>query len=136
MRRPQLRVSASGKDSDNEKTGLLGRWERLSKEALPKEASEGEPEGGEKEPGYGLLDLAAYNKGWQVPWGGGDLALGMTLWLVSFVAVGLLVVPWVGRLLGFELGVGKLNQMDQAELTLINQVGSKATVASCPVHIV
>lgn len=95
-------------------------------------ASGGKPDGGQteevdageqEEEGWGLLDLGAYNKGWQVPWGGGDVVLGMSLWLVSFVAVGLVVVPLVGRGLGFELGVGKLDQMAQAELTLINQVG-------------
>mmetsp|Transcript_40973 Transcript_40973/g.105995 ORF Transcript_40973/g.105995 Transcript_40973/m.105995 type:complete len:357 (+) Transcript_40973:247-1317(+) len=93
-------------------------------------ASGGKPDGGQteevdageqEEEGWGLLDLGAYNKGWQVPWGGGDVVLGMSLWLVSFVAVGLVVVPLVGRGLGFELGVGKLDQMAQAELTLINQ---------------
>jgi hypothetical protein len=118
-------VSASEKPDGSEEGkpmgGLLGRWERLSRVEGEQYDIEEEPEGGDDDPGWGFLDLAAYNKGWEVPWGGGDLAFGMILWLVSFVAVGLLVVPFVGHALGFG-DLRSLSQIDQAELTLINQV--------------
>jgi len=77
-----------------------------------------------EEQGWGLLDLSAFGQKWDVPWGFGTLAFGMVLWLVSFVTVGLVLVPATAKLLGFgdASQLAKLGQLEKSEFLVLNQV--------------
>ena len=46
-------------------------------------------------PRWGVFNLAAYRRQWDVPWGGKEIVGGMALWAAVFAAVAFLIVPLV-----------------------------------------
>lgn len=57
----------------------------------------------EEEQKWGLLDLEAYQKPWDVPWGAKTVVGGMTLWATSFIIVGIVLLPLIGYTFGIEV---------------------------------
>lgn len=67
------------------------------------------------------LELQAFARPWQVPWGVGETVGGMALWVGGFVATGVVLVP----LLAFALklpGFGSGSEDERALFALFNQV--------------
>lgn len=97
--------------------------QKVSKWSLPGflKPKQKEPEPPAPEPKWGVLDWAAYNQAWQVPWGRKELAIGLFSWAISFVAVGIVLVP----IIGFAAGVKdfkSLTSSDKSFYALVNQV--------------
>jgi len=69
--------------------------------------------------------LDAFRKGWDVPWGGATVALGLAGWCVSFVGVAAIVFP----LLAAQAGVdpAKMSLTEQTEYLLAVQVAETVT---------
>lgn len=69
--------------------------------------------------------LDAFRKGWDVPWGGATVALGLAGWCVSFVGVAAIVFP----LLAARAGVDptKMSLTEQTEYLLAVQVAETVT---------
>ena len=63
------------------------------------------------------------DRGPQVPWGAGQLGLGMLLWIGSFTAVGLAFVPLATALAGAE-GFAGMPQQTKAVFALANQAST------------
>ncbi|KAL3138232.1 hypothetical protein ABBQ32_006052 [Trebouxia sp. C0010 RCD-2024] len=70
---------------------------------------------------WGLLDWGAYNQPWQVPWGRKELAIGLFSWAISFVAVGIVLVPVIGFVAGVK-DFKSLTSSDKSFYALLNQV--------------
>ncbi|KAL0051416.1 hypothetical protein WJX82_007065 [Trebouxia sp. C0006] len=107
-------VSAAKKQEIQQK---VSKWSLLGF-LRPKQK---EPEPPAPEPKWGLLNWAAYNQAWQVPWGRKELAIGLFSWAISFVAVGIVLVP----IIGFAAGVKdfkSLTSSDKSFYALVNQV--------------
>ncbi|KAL0021285.1 hypothetical protein WJX79_008046 [Trebouxia sp. C0005] len=97
--------------------------QKVSKWSLPSflKPKQKEPELPAPEPKWGVLNWAAYNQAWQVPWGRKELAIGLLSWAISFVAVGIVLVP----IIGFAAGVKdfkSLTSTDKSFYALVNQV--------------
>ena len=72
------------------------------------------------EPGWRLYDLEAYSRGWEVPWGPGVVAAVLAIWAISFIAVGLFLVPGLYGLAGVKLS--ELSPQASTQFTLACQV--------------
>jgi hypothetical protein len=74
--------------------------------------------------GWRVLDPKAYDKPWDIPWGGGAVAGGMALWLLSFGLTAFVLMPFAyTRLVGVALwDLGPEGQADFALWTELVQV--------------
>ncbi|KAK9830470.1 hypothetical protein WJX72_011921 [[Myrmecia] bisecta] len=70
---------------------------------------------------WALLDWSAYNQPWQVPWGWRQVAGGMAAWAISFVLVGLAILPLVAAFAGVK-DLSSLSQTDKSFYAFWNQV--------------
>ena len=71
-----------------------------------------------------MLDPKAYDKPWDIPWGGGAVAGGMALWLLSFGLTAFVLMPFAyTRIVGVALwDLGPQGQADFALWTELVQV--------------
>jgi uncharacterized protein len=83
------------------------------KVAVPADPEEPQQEG------WGLLDLQAYNRKWDVPWGPITTIAGLGAWALSFAAVGFYVVPKLYLLSNLDLR--NATATDKATYTLVIQ---------------
>lgn len=124
VRRLQSRLP--GRDQSNHLVYAANKQpaeKESTKWSLPSflKAKKAEPEPPPPEPKWGILNWAAYNEAWQVPWGRKELAIGLFSWAISFVAVGIVLVP----IIGFAAGVKdfkSLTSSDKSFYALLNQV--------------
>ena len=69
--------------------------------------------------------LDAFRKGWDVPWGGATVALGLAGWCVSFVGVAAIVFPLLAARAGID--PTKMSLTEQTEYLLAVQVAETVT---------
>lgn len=80
----------------------------------------------EFEEAFRVFAWSQYATKWEdIPWGGKQAVLGMLGWGLSFVAVGLALIP-VARQVAGPAGFASLSQQDKALFALVNQVAATA----------
>lgn len=110
---------AGGKTLRLQATPDTAKPSRQDKLAQPKGGGSSGSGGGGEEEVWGFFSPAEFSASWDVPWGFGTVIFGSILWLVSFICVGLIVLPLTAGLLGFDLSDTAV--MEKSEIILLNQ---------------
>eukprot|EP01024_Parvocaulis_polyphysoides_P027033 TRINITY_DN24580_c0_g1_i3.p1 TRINITY_DN24580_c0_g1~~TRINITY_DN24580_c0_g1_i3.p1 ORF type:complete len:354 (-),score=23.99 TRINITY_DN24580_c0_g1_i3:309-1340(-) len=70
---------------------------------------------------YRITDVELYQQGWDIPWGMTRTGVTMLVWVVTFVSTGLITIPVVEILLGYQ-PFSQIDSQARAVVTLADQL--------------
>ncbi|GMH39277.1 hypothetical protein BSKO_07175 [Bryopsis sp. KO-2023] len=114
-----LIVCKARKSDEGDTTGFQFPWASARIEKSTSVAKNQDPE--EDTEKWGIFDWGAYGEKWNVPWGGGTVALGMGAWVVAALVLGFAFIPQAVKSMGIS-SMSAMTQRDQAFILLETQV--------------
>lgn len=101
------------KDQESVENKSARQWGKEAQKITPKVRNPGQA-------GWKVLDLAEYNKGWDIPWNWATVAGGMALWAGCFVGTSFVAVPRAFEAAGVDLR--SLSPSGQTAFSLVCQI--------------